>query len=200
MERALDALRAAAAGIAVELRGGGEIALDRLEGLSDDERARFGLGGNPHLLLLEMPYYGWPVDLAQTCARLRRDGIQPVVAHPERNPDVIERHSLLEDVVRAGAVIQLTAASVDGRLGRRVAGCARELLQAGLGHIIASDAHALTVPGAGLAAAARAVGDPGLGRWLVEDAPAALLAGEPLPSAPPYTAPRRRRLLGRLRG
>jgi protein-tyrosine phosphatase len=192
MERALDALRVAAADIPVEVRGGAEIALDQLPLLSDEERSRLGLGGNPRLLLLETPYVGWPLDLPQTCVRLRNLGIQPVVAHPERNPDVIERPALLEDVVRAGAVVQLTAASVDGRLGSRIAACARQLLSAGLAHVIASDAHAPNVRGAGLGAAAGALGDSGLGRWLVQDAPAALLAGEELPLRPLFPPPRRR--------
>jgi protein-tyrosine phosphatase len=192
MEHALETLRAAVGGINVDVRGGAEIALDSLPLLSDEERSRLGLGGNPRLLLLEMPYVGWPLDLALTCVRLRGEGIQPVVAHPERNPDVIEQPALLEDVVRSGGVCQLTAASVDGRLGTGPARCARELLTRGLAHVIASDAHAPSVSGGGLAAATRMVGDAGLGRWLVEDAPRALLAGERLPPRPAYTPPRRR--------
>ena len=165
--------------------------------LDEAERGRLGLGGNPRLLLLETPYYSWPLDLPRVCARLAQEGIQPVLAHPERNPNVIDQPALLEDVVRAGAAVQLTAASVDGRLGRRVERCARSLLADGLAHVIASDAHGPAVREAGMSAAARAVGDPGLGRWLVEDAPAALLAGEPLPTRPAYTPPRRRSLFGR---
>ena len=60
--------------------------------------------------------------------RLRFDGIVPVAAHPERNHAVQDRPADLEGLVRAGAVIQLTVASVDGRLGRASAGCSSSSL------------------------------------------------------------------------
>lgn len=170
--------------LAIDVRPGGEIALDQLSGLSLDDRAAFGLGGNPRLLLLEFPYYGWPLSLPLQCEQLLADGVVPVIAHPERSEDVQEAPDLLEAVVELGAVVQLTAASVDGRLGRRAAACARTLLELGLAHVIASDAHAPWLRGAGMAKAVAAVGQPELGRWLVEDVPAALLAGDPLPPRP----------------
>jgi protein-tyrosine phosphatase len=199
MEAALARVRAAVreAGVAIDVRGGGEIALDRLPELDESERARFGLGGNPALLLLETPYVGWLLDLPRTCAQLRRDGIVPVLAHPERNQYVQENPTVLEDVVGAGAVVQLTAASVDGRLGRSCVSCARKLLELELAHCVASDAHGPGVREAGLSAAAAAVGGGELGRWLTHDVPAALLAGTALPPRPPLP---RRGLLSRLRG
>src|SRR5262245_42432757 len=45
--------------IALDVRRGGEIALDRLGKLSPETLRRFGLGGNPRYLLVETPYYGW---------------------------------------------------------------------------------------------------------------------------------------------
>ncbi len=185
MEEGLASVRRAAEedGIGVEVLPGGEIALDELPRLGADARARFGLGGNPGLLLLETPYYGWPIGLARTAWQLRSAGIVTVLAHPERNAEVQERPELLEDVVRGGVVVQLTAASVDGRLGRRCERCARLLLDRGLAHLLASDAHGPRVREAGLSAARRAVGEP-LGGWLTEDVPEALLAGAPLPPRP----------------
>ena len=199
MSEALAAVRAAVslAGIEIDVRGGGEIALDRLERLDSEALARLGLGGNPQLVLLEYPYYGRPLALARDCARLRRDGIVPVVAHPERNETVQERPADLEGVVRAGAVIQLTAASVDGRLGRATAECARRLLEFELAHLIASDAHAPGVRRAGLSAAVEAVGGGELGHWLTSLVPAALLAGEELPPRPSGSR-RGSRLLSRI--
>ena len=196
MEGALARLQAAIAqaGIGIEVRGGGEIALDRLPALDADERARFGLGGNPGLLLLETPYTSWLLDLPRTCARLRRDGIVPVLAHPERNPYVQEEPGVLEEVVRAGAFVQLTAASVDGRLGRTTASCARRLLELELAHCVASDAHGPGVREAGLSGAVAAVGGGELGAWLVSGVPAALLAGEEPPPRP--AGGRRRGLFG----
>jgi protein-tyrosine phosphatase len=117
-----------------------------------------------------------------------------VVAHPERNNAVQEYPEALRAPVEAGAVVQLTAASLDGRLGRAAADCSRRLLDLELAHLVATDVHADGRRPAGLAHVARAVGDEPLARWLTEAVPAALLAGEPLParpaSAPPAKASR----------
>ena len=198
MEDALALVRDAVAdaGIAIEVRGGGEIALDRLPALDARMRARFGLGGNSMLLLLETPYSSWPLDLARTCAQLHLEHIVPVLAHPERNLTVQEQPDVLEAAVRAGAYVQLTAASVDGRLGRTVAACARKLLELELAHVIASDAHGHGVRDVGMSAAAKAVGGGEMARWLTYDVPAALLANRAPPPRPELP---RRGLISRLR-
>jgi len=108
---------------------------------------------------------------------------------------VQEDPARLERLVELGAVPQLTAAAVDGRMGKRQEKCAFALLELGLAFLVASDAHAPGVREAGLSAARRAVGDEALGRWLTEEVPAALLAGAELPERP--AMPRRRRLFGR---
>jgi protein-tyrosine phosphatase len=189
-----DTLRAA--GIALDVRPGAEIAHDRLDMLDDESRARFGLGGNPRLLLIEFPYVGWPAGIADRCAGLLRAGVIPVLAHPERNPSVQARPADLDGLVRLGALVQVTAASVDGRIGRASATCAFRLVELGLVHLLATDAHGPGVREAGLSSAIEALGDPALGAWLTNDAPAMLLAGE-RPPPPPPSRPRRglRRLL-----
>jgi protein-tyrosine phosphatase len=199
MERRLREVRAAVEdeGIELEVRGGGEIALRQVTRLSFEERARFGLGGNAGLLLLEFPYYGWPLELATLCDGLLRDGVVPVIAHPERNAEVQAMPNRLEHLVYDGAVVQITAASIDGRLGRRAQECAHELIDLRLAHVVASDAHAPQVRRAGMSAAREALGDPALARWMCEDVPTALLAGEELPPRPRVRHRRRRGLLRR---
>ena len=199
MSRRLEQVRSAVAeaGLEIDVRGGGEIALDRLGLLTFEDRARFGLGGNPRLLLLEFPYYGWPLELASVCSALLREGIVPVIAHPERNAEVQALPERLEPVVYEGAVVQVTAASVDGRLGKRALACAHELIDLRLAHVIASDAHAPEVRRAGMAAAALAVDDVALGRWLTVEVPEALLAGADPPSRPRVRHRRRKGILRR---
>jgi protein-tyrosine phosphatase len=194
MERLVaDVQRAARAGdIAVEVLPGGELDLAFADSLEDDDLHRFGLGGNPNLLLLEFPYVGWPVGLPDLVFRLRVRGFSIVLAHPERNSEVQDRPERLRELVDAGVWVQLTAASVDGRLGRRNAAGARALLDAELAHLIASDAHAPAIRAIGMGAAAEAVEDAKLASWLTYEVPEALLAGE----APP---PRPVRAKGRLR-
>jgi len=193
MEERLAEVRGAveAAGIPLDVRPGGEIAFDRLARVSADDLRRFGLGGNPRCLLIEFPYYGWPLDLGERVFHLGAEGLSVVLAHPERNADVQGDPERLRAVVRGGALVQLTAASVDGRLGRRTRETALKLLELELAHLIASDAHAPSLRAIGMRAAAEAVGDESLAGWLTRAVPAALLAGEPLP-ARPRVEPRRR--------
>ncbi len=190
MEAALAQVRAAAAGLGVELLPGGELALDALARLDEDSLRRFGLGGNPRYLLVETPYYGWRIDLGETLFGLRTRGLTPVLAHPERNSEVQANPDLLAPVVAGGTLVQLTASSVDGRLGRRPRDAARALLDLGLAHMVASDAHAPTVRAIGMRAACAAIGDEALARWLTEDVPRAVVEDAALPPRP---ASRRRR-------
>ena len=196
MERLVGEVNAAAreAGIPVEVLSGGELDLGYMQQLDDETLRRFGLGGNPNVLLLETPYRGWPVGIHDVVFRLQMRGFSVVLAHPERNADVQADPEQLRPIVDAGVYVQLTAASVDGRLGRASASASSALLDAGLAHLIASDAHAPAIRAIGMSAAAEAVGDEALGRWLTHDVPAALLAGA---TPPPRPAQRRRLRLRR---
>jgi len=199
MERLVEELRRRAADeqIATEVLPGGEISLSELDRLDRDELRRFGLGGNPSFLLLEFPYDGWPLGLEEVVARLVGGGVTPVVAHPERSAEVQATPGRLRAVVEAGAVVQLTAASLDGRLGRGSRAAGLELLDGGLAHLVASDAHSPQVRESGLSGVA-AVGDPLLAQWLVESVPAAIVTASPLPPRPPGR-PLKRGRLGLLR-
>lgn len=180
----------AAEDIPVTLHTGGEIALDRLERLGEDELRRFGLAGSRYILL-EFPYHGWPLGLPMQLSRLQAAGFLPVLAHPERSPEVIAEPERVAPFIAAGAVVQVTAASLDGRLGKAPQRAGLELVRRGLAHLIASDAHAPAIRGVGMSAAAAAVGDSGLARRLTLDVPAAIVADELLPEPIAAAAARR---------
>jgi protein-tyrosine phosphatase len=200
MERLVAQTREAieAAGIDVRVCPGGEIALEMLGELDGEEFRRFGLGGNPSWLLLEFPYHGWPLALQEVVFDLRTRGFAPLLAHPERNGEVQADPGRLAPLVRAGAHVQVTAASLDGRLGRRVLATSKRMLELELVHVIASDAHTPEVREVGMRKAAHAVGDRELARWLTQEVPAAIVTGERLPQRP-ESRPKRRAfgLLGR---
>jgi protein-tyrosine phosphatase len=193
MERGASDVRQALAmeGLALDVRTGGEIALDRLATIDADELARFGLAGNSGYLLVEFPYYGWPLDIGMRALELGERGIIAILAHPERNAEVQAAPDRLRPLVEEGVLVQVTAASVDGRLGRATQRTAFRLLELGLAHLVASDAHAPDVRAVGMTAAVDAVRDTTLARWLSVDMPAAIVANEPLPARPPS---RRKRL------
>lgn len=186
MEEALHELRVALsdAGVPLEVRAGGEIALDRLPHLTDDDLRRFGLGGNPAYLLLEFPYRDWPLGLESTVFALRRRGVTPVLAHPERNADAATKPERLRPLVEGGALVQLTAASLDGRLGKRPRKASLEFLELGLAHLLSSDAHSAGVRAIGLSASCAALRDPALAHWLTSQVPRAIIEDLPVPERP----------------
>lgn len=186
MERAVDDLRQALTneGLTLDVRTGGEIALDRLGALDADELARFGLAGSSGYLLVEFPYYGWPLDIGVRVLELSERGITAILAHPERNAEVQAAPDRLAPLVEEGVLVQVTAASLDGRLGRATRRTAFRLLELRLAHLVASDAHAPEVRAVGLTAAVGAVRDAGLARWLSVDVPAAIMANDRLPDRP----------------
>jgi protein-tyrosine phosphatase len=185
MERRLEELRAAvdAAGIPLELRPGGELSLAELD-RDRAELGRFGLAGNREYLLVETPYFGWPPDLERRLFDLRARGVTPVLAHPERNGEVQEHPELLQSLVEAGTLVQVTAASVDGRIGRRARTTAFRLLELGWAHLLGSDAHTPAIRAIGLSSSVDELDDDELGRWLTVEMPMAIVEGGELPSRP----------------
>lgn len=181
MERGVHELAAALAdaGVPLELVPGGEVAIDVLPSMPGEDLRRFTLGGSARHLLVETPYAGWPVELHECLYDLRRKGFVPVLAHPERNPEVQRHPELIEPFVAGGVLIQLTAASVDGRLGAASKAAAAALLRRGLAHLVASDAHGPTVRAAGMTAARDALRDPGLWHRLTVAVPESILASRP---------------------
>ncbi|HEV8551024.1 MAG TPA: CpsB/CapC family capsule biosynthesis tyrosine phosphatase [Polyangiaceae bacterium] len=88
-------------------------------------------------------FYGvdFPMVIAQRLTDLRRRGLLPVMAHPERyrhlwrNPDTLER------MVDSGIATLLDTAALIGKYGREPQRCAEDLLERGLYHAACSDAH-----------------------------------------------------------
>jgi protein-tyrosine phosphatase len=185
MEAAVEELRAelARAEIPLEVRTGGEVALPELD-RDPTELRRFGLGGNRAYLLVEFPYFGWPLDLADRLFRLAASGITPVIAHPERSAEVQADPQRLRPLVEAGALVQVTAASIDGRIGPTSQRTGLGLIADGLAHVLASDAHLPAIRGIGMTAAVETLGDVRLARWLSREVPEAIVRRQPLPARP----------------
>jgi protein-tyrosine phosphatase len=184
-------------GIGLELAAGGEVSLSRLNELDEEDRAAVQLGAGP-FLMLEAPYVtGLDFDLQ--AYRLRLQGQEVLLAHPERSPLFQREPDRLARLVDAGVLCSMSAGSIAGEFGRRVRAFAVRLLGDGLVHNISSDAHdhRRRPPDvrSRLQRAERAL--PGLSAqtpWLTEEAPAAILAGEELPPRPPAARRRRRGL------
>jgi len=93
------------------------------------------------VLLLELPHSHVPPGSDKLVQWLLDRHIQPMIAHPERNKDVMRNLDKITPFVELGCLFQLTAMSVAGRFGEAAEGRARDLLEMGVVTIIASDAH-----------------------------------------------------------
>jgi len=96
---------------------------------------------NSRYILVEFPSAGIPSYARQVFAELISDGYVPVIAHPEKNKAIIQNPTLLFDLISNGAISQVTCASLIGKYGKDVQRFAVALLENGLAHLVASDAH-----------------------------------------------------------
>lgn len=92
-------------------------------------------------LLLELPFYNVPDYTVDMIKRLKDDGITPIIAHPERQRLIREDISIMNELIEAGALSQITAGSLLGEFGEEAQKFSHELIQNQIGHIIATDAH-----------------------------------------------------------
>jgi protein-tyrosine phosphatase len=189
------AARLAEAGIELELLAGGEIAPDRLSELDDDALRLLALGGGPYVLL-ECPFSPIGATMEMMVADLHRRGFFVLLGHPERSPTFQREPARLASLVESGALAQITTGSLTGLFGEVPRRAAVTMLQQGLVHVLASDAHDAVHRGPDLHAA-DGVLDEALAVWMTTAAPAAIVAGRPLPERPPL--PRARGVRARLR-
>ncbi|MDQ6700372.1 MAG: exopolysaccharide biosynthesis protein [Acidobacteriota bacterium] len=73
--------------------------------------------------------------------RLSNVGITPIITHPERNALLSKKLDLLARWIQEGALVQVTAQSFLGRFGKHAISTSEELMDKGMVHFIASDAH-----------------------------------------------------------
>lgn len=169
---------------------GGEVHADR-EILSEVERLAVGktpggsilsLAGSRYLLI-ELDRWGSPDEAVHLIHEITVAGWRPILAHPELIPwlDL----DLLAHLVRLGASAQVTAMSVTGDFGRRPMQDSHRMIEAGLAHFLASDAHDTRRRPPGLRRACLMIE----GRWggelarrLSVDNPRAVIEDRPLPS------------------
>lgn len=92
-------------------------------------------------VLLEFYESSFPPRVDQLLAQLRRRGLTPVVAHPERYRALWGEPEILERLLDLGAMALLDIAALVGKYGRRPQRCAELLLERGLYQAACSDAH-----------------------------------------------------------
>ena len=132
-------------------------------------------------LLLELPQDVVPRELADVLFQVQLKGITPIISHPERNIEIQSRPELLDGLIEAGSLTQVTAGSLAGAFGRRAHRSALRLLRSGRLHLVASDAHNPGRRSPRLSEARRVVGEE-LGEEaavrIFDERPARIVAGE----------------------
>jgi len=91
-------------------------------------------------VLLEMPH-GLCVDLHDTLAALRRAGVRPLLAHPERHAELLHDAGRIVQLIRAGCLVQVSSASITDPPCGRDSRTLRRWFRQGLVHVLGSDGH-----------------------------------------------------------
>lgn len=93
--------------------------------------------------LFEPPHHVMPPRLEHAVFDIMTAGYQPVLTHPERLTWIEDHYEVMQSLARAGVWMQITCGSVTGRFGRRPQYWADRMIDEGLVHILATDAHNL---------------------------------------------------------
>ncbi len=104
------------------------------------EPSRFSLNGGAYLLV-EIPDYAIPRGLGETFYQMQLDGLTPILTHPERNATLQKEPQRMVEWLRGGVLVQITASSITGRMGKTAERMAQDLLSKRWVHFIATDAH-----------------------------------------------------------
>ncbi len=162
------------AGIDIAIAAGAEVRLDPmiLPLLQMDKVPFIGRYGDDDIMLLEFPHSHIPPGTEKLVAWMRRRHIRPLIAHPERNKDVLRKPDKIRPFVEMDCLMQLTAGSVAGMFGEAVRVCAVDMLERGWVSILASDAHdpryRIPAMSAGRLAVAEIVGEHEAGCMVLE--------------------------------
>ncbi len=169
-----------AEGIALKILCSAEVRLDHeiLSWVGEEQIPYLGHWQGERVMLLEFPHSHVPVGADKLVAWLLKQGIRPMIAHPERNKDILRSIEKLLPFVRLGCLLQVTAGAAAGSFGEQAQARAVDLLSRGWVTVLASDAHNMEARPPelepGRVAAAKIVGEEE--SWkLVRDRPAEII-------------------------
>jgi len=92
-------------------------------------------------LLVELPDQFIPDHISRVYYDIQVAGLKPIITHPERNALIQRKPELVEQWVSIGCLVQVTAQSYTGSFGSKARKFSEKLLNEGLVHFFASDAH-----------------------------------------------------------
>ena len=149
-------------GIALRLVTGADVHIvpDLVAGL---QQGRLLSLADSRYVLVEPPHHVAPVRLEDLFFSLLVAGYVPILTHPERLTWLKAHYATIQRMAQAGVWMQITAGSLAGAFGRAAQTWAERMLDDGIVHIVATDAHDVDkrppMLGIGRALAAKRVGD-----------------------------------------
>ncbi len=170
-------------GLRVRVHAGAEVrmsaALTRPEDLPWPLR-ELTVGGKGDYLLVDLPSSEYLLPSDEAFFRLQLAGVNPVLAHPERNRLAEDDFRKLASLRDRGIALQVNAGSLLGSYGSKVKRIAWKILEEGLALLVASDAHhpgngSLDLAAVGRSIAARLGEETAL--LLLRDNPRSVLEG-----------------------
>lgn len=180
LRRALEANK-----IGVEVLPGAEVHISHnLIGAIRNNRKSLVINGTSYMFVEFPPDHIYP-GVKNLFFDLMSEGVQPIIAHPERNSVFAQNSGLLFDLIGMGALAQANSGSFTGLYGRQAADVVVRFLEWNLIHFVASDSHGpKSIPPGLSKAVARAESIVGKERAnaLVEDNPQAVLEDREIPA------------------
>ncbi len=142
---AFDNLQSLVAEKNIDIRMGmaAEVRMDpRVKGMIEEEKIPFlGRINSKDILLVEMPHSHIPDWCFKLLRWLLDHNIIPLIAHPERNKEIMRDYDRIKPLLEMQCLMQVTAASVCGNFGHAAYKVAVQMLENGVVDVLASDAH-----------------------------------------------------------
>jgi protein-tyrosine phosphatase len=109
--------------------------------LEDLEKGEILTLNQTNYLFVELPSGHVPRYTEKLLFDVQLKGVTPIIVHPERNAEILENPDILYNLVKKGALTQVTAGSISGHFGKKIQKFSLQLIEANLTHFISSDAH-----------------------------------------------------------
>ncbi|WML41549.1 CpsB/CapC family capsule biosynthesis tyrosine phosphatase [Neobacillus sp. OS1-2] len=109
--------------------------------LADLETGDIQTLNDSQYVFIEFPSSHVPRYTEKLLFDIQVKGLTPIIVHPERNAELIERPETLYKLVEKGALTQVTASSLCGYFGKKIKNYSMQLIESNQTHFIASDAH-----------------------------------------------------------
>ena len=97
--------------------------------------------GNGKYMLIEFSTNIFPTNYENELFKLQSNGVNPILAHPERYRFIQQDLNILGEWINRGYVIQIDAGSILGHFGKKTKEIVFKMIKNGYIHLIGSDAH-----------------------------------------------------------